>query len=54
MAQLMDIQAFNYLIMQGTTREAYKALQDAFPELNDISSMSGVLPDDLLMFRGLW
>ena len=25
--------------MQGTTREAYEALQDAFPELNDISSI---------------
>ena len=38
-AELKDIRAFNYFVTQGTTREAYEALQFAFPELEDISSI---------------
>lgn len=38
-AELKDIRAFNYFVMQGTTREAYEALRSAFPELEDISSI---------------
>ena len=37
--ELKDICAFNYFVMQGTTREAYDALRTAFPELEDISSI---------------
>jgi hypothetical protein len=37
--ELKDIRAFNYFVMQGTTREAYDALRTAFPELEDISSI---------------
>jgi hypothetical protein len=35
-AELKDIHTFNYFVMQGTTREAYKALWSAFLELEDI------------------
>ena len=38
-AELKDIRAFNYFVMQGTTREAYEALRFAFPQLEDISSI---------------
>ena len=38
-AELKDVRAFNYLVTQGTTREAYEALRTAFPELEDIGSI---------------
>jgi hypothetical protein len=37
--ELKDIRAFNYFVMQGTTREVYEALQSTFPELEDMSSI---------------
>ena len=37
--ELKGIRAFNYLVTQGATREAYEALRTAFLELEDISSI---------------